>query len=714
MESERYGDADEQLSLGMDEPGEISSGPVDDAGRIEQLREEIEHHTYLYYAKDEPEISDAAFDSLMRELGELEARHPELVTPSSPTQRVGGYVGEQFAPVRHAVRMYSLDNAMDLGELDAWLERVQGMADHPLTYTCELKIDGSSIALTYRDGELVRAATRGDAVTGEDITANVRTIRDVPLRLKGAPAGEVEFRGEAYMPRASFRRLNSEALDEGGRRFANTRNAAAGSLRQKDASITARRDLATFIYAIASNDSVPVDSQWDFLSWLSELGFHVNPDICRCTKASEVHGFCAKAIEDRDSLPYDIDGVVVKVDDFATQDALGFTARAPRWAIAFKFPPEEKTTRLRDITVQVGRTGVLTPVAELDPVTVAGSVVSRSTLHNIDEVHRKDVRIGDTVIVHKAGDVIPEITGAIPSLRPAGAQVWEMPTTCPSCGNPVYREKDEVAYRCVSLDCPAQLAERLIHWTSREAMDIDGIGKEIINQLIASGLVHDVSDFYALTVGQLASLDTGRVNKEGEAITLGTLTAHKIAGAIDESRTRPFARVLNGLGIRHIGKNMALELASGFPDMESIRTASADQLMAMDGVGPAICESLRDFFSVPDNVAVVNRLVEHGVGVPAMVTAADANVRPATLGGLTFVITGTLAESGMSRDEASDALRAWGAKVTGSVSKNTSYVVVGEQAGSKYEKALKLGVPTLDESVFLRIVESGQIPDAES
>ncbi len=408
--------AEEQQNL-LDERA-LAEATSDPAARIDALRREIEHHTYLYYAQDAPEISDAAFDSLMRELRELEAAHPELIDPSSPTQRVGGYVGEQFAPVRHERRMYSLDNAMDLEELDAWIERVVEAFGRMVPVVCELKIDGSSIALTYEDGRLVRAATRGDGTTGEDVTANMRTVKDVPLRLREASLdglrdaeAPIELRGEVYMPKSSFDALNVAAEANGKQAFANPRNAAAGSLRQKDPAITANRDLSTFIYAVADERALAVEGQWELLAWLREAGFHVNPDVELCETREAVHAFCKRAIERREDLPYEIDGVVVKVNAFAQQESMGYTARAPRWAVAFKFPPEEKTTLLRDITVQVGRTGKLTPVAEMDPVSVAGSTVARATLHNEDEVQRKDVRVGDTVIVRKAGDVIPEVLG---------------------------------------------------------------------------------------------------------------------------------------------------------------------------------------------------------------------------------------------------------------------------------------------------------------
>ncbi|MDR3307620.1 MAG: NAD-dependent DNA ligase LigA, partial [Coriobacteriales bacterium] len=552
------------------------------AARSAQLRAEIDHNSYLYYALDEPAISDGAFDSLMRELQELERRYPKLVDPASPTQRVGGSVaGSAFSAVAHAQRMYSLDNAMGLDELDAWLERVQAAVGREVVYVCELKIDGSSLALTYEDGVLVRAATRGDGTTGEDVTANARTVRDIPLRLRATPPaadaaaadasstlpGTLEVRGEVFMPKSSFERLNNEIAVEAAEKgvepkpFANPRNAAAGSLRQKDPTVTASRDLATFMYAMASTEGIPVQGQWELLAWLRDAGFHVNPTIERCHSAAQVHAFCERALELRDSLPYEIDGVVVKADSFATQRELGFTAKAPRWAIAFKFPPEEKTTVLRRIVVQVGRTGVLTPVAEFDPVVVAGSTVARATLHNEDEVHRKDVRVGDTIVVRKAGDVIPEVLAPVAALRPGSAAPWAMPRECPSCGSTAYRDEDGVAWRCVSAECPAQRLERLSHWVSRGALDIDGLGEKLIEKMVEAGLVADVADFYRLTMEDIAQVETGETkfvralspqkreetgDYEKEPALVGPVVAQKIHAQIQESKTRSFARVLFG------------------------------------------------------------------------------------------------------------------------------------------------------------------------
>ncbi|WP_417177893.1 NAD-dependent DNA ligase LigA [Adlercreutzia equolifaciens] len=700
----------------MAEQGNLFEGQ-DPAARAEALRREIEHHSYQYYALDAPTISDAAFDSLMRELREIEAAHPELVTASSPTQRVGGYVGEQFAPVVHERRMYSLDNAMDLDELDEWMERTAEACGGSLPpLCCELKIDGSSIALTYEDGVLVRAATRGDGTTGEDVTVNMRTVRDVPLRLRDEARGAIapgvetlELRGEVYMPKKSFEALNAAAEEEGRAPFANPRNAAAGSLRQKDPAVTKMRDLSTFMYAIADDAALEVEGQWELLQWLRKAGFHVNPDVRLCTTAEEVRGFCRECLDRRESLPYEIDGVVVKVNDFARQRAMGFTARAPRWAIAFKFPPEEKTTLLRDITVQVGRTGALTPVAELTPVVVAGSTVARATLHNLDEVHRKDVRVGDTVIVRKAGDVIPEVLGPVLSLRSPEARIWEMPSVCPSCGSSVVRDPGEVAFRCISIDCPAQALERLLHWASRGALDIDGMGEEIVSRLVESGRVADVADYYSLSEEELASLDMGRVKADGEPVRLGHTVAKKLVAAIEASKGRSFARVLFGLGIRHVGKTTAEAIAAAYPSMDALAAAGEDELAGVYGVGPKVAHGMWLFFRTPDNVSVIERLRAAGVTMADEAVAVGEEV-PQVLAGLTFVLTGMLAHSGMTRDEAGARLKAMGAKVSGSVSKKTSFVVAGENAGSKYDKAQALGVPVLDEAQLLNLLETGEVP----
>ena len=687
--------------------------------RAAELNRLLNTYAYQYYALDDPQATDAEFDRLLRELQAIEEVHPELATPDSYTQRVGGYVSEQFEPVRHAQRMYSIDDAMNLEELDEWLARTDealgSTPEHPVAYTCELKIDGLGVALTYRDAQFVRAATRGDGTTGENVTANVLTIGDIPHALAqaglarvadGGLGQSVEVRGEVYMPKHSFVRLNEDADAAGREPFANPRNAAAGSLRQKDPKVTAVRDLETFIYAVADEAPLAVTTQWQFLQWLRDCGFNVNPNAARCTSAREVHEFCANALAHREDLDYDIDGVVVKVDSFDGQAALGFTARAPRWAIAFKFPPEEKRTVLREIRVQVGRTGVLTPVAEFDPVLVAGSTIARATLHNIDEVRRKNVRVGDTIVVHKAGDVIPEVVGPVLELRPEGSVDWEMPSACPSCGSPVIREEGEVAYRCVSIDCPAQATERLIHWGSRNAMDIDGLGDEIVSRMVEQGLLTDVADFYdKLTEEALSEVSCGRQTVDGDDIVVGKTIAAKVMAQVNESRGRGLARVLFGLGIRHVGANVARALATHFRSMQALMTAAPEDIAAIDGVGPKIAASVHEFFSVKKNVAVVERLREAGVVLEEEVEEPDA---PQTLAGLTFVLTGTL--QNYKRTEAAKLLEAMGAKCTGSVSKKTSYVIAGEAAGSKLAKAEQLDVPVLDESALEQILTTGQVP----
>ena len=706
-----------------------ADAPADAVERVNELRATLQRARDQYYLEDAPELPDAVYDSLNRELADLENRYPSLKTVDSPTQTVGGGVAEQFAPAQHQHRMYSLDDAMDLDELDEWLARTREAVGHSLSYCCELKIDGSSIALTYDRGTLVRAATRGDGSVGENVTANILQVKDVPrhLSIESGAMGfsqPIEVRGEVYMPRSSFERLNDavslendeimlynaeiDAGERTGRKlalrksFANCRNAAAGSLRQKDSTITAERDLATFIYAIAETTQLGVTSQHEFLEWLRTAGFMVNPNIRVVDSEAAVHEFCKNALEHRGDLDYDIDGVVVKVDDFAIQSELGFTAKAPRWAIAFKFPPEEKTTILRNVAVQVGRTGVLTPVAEFDPTTVDGSVVSRATLHNYDELARKDVRIGDTIIIHKAGDVIPEVVGAVLSLRPPEARIPEVPVTCPSCGSPVFR--DGAFLRCDSAECPAQLQTRLEHWVSRGAMDIDGLGTKIIENLVASGLVKDAVDFYKLDVATLAEVSTGDEKKDGSPRVFGTRNATKAIEQIEASKQRPFESVLFAIGIRNIGKTTAEVLARAFKTMNALMEASEVQLCQVDGIGEVVAQGVEEFFDTKDNRDFIERLRE--VGLQMAIDESDA--KPQTLAGLTFVLTGSLEH--YDRATAEELLRAYGAKASGSVSKKTSYVVAGPGAGSKLRKAEELGVPVLDEDALVKIIETGEVP----
>jgi len=722
----------EQTSLFGDRAPQPTSHEIP-AQRARELNQILNHAAYAYYALDEPEMTDAQFDTYLRELQALEAAHPGLVTPDSYTQRIGGFISSQFAPVRHARRMYSIDDAMDFGELDEWLqhtdEALGATKGHPIAYTCELKIDGLGVALTYRDGQLIRAATRGDGTTGEDVTQNVLTIHDVPRVLaklglskirNGGFGQSIEIRGEVYMPRHSFSRLNEENDEAGRKTFANPRNAAAGSLRQKDPKVTGARDLETFIYAVADRTPLTITTQREFLCWLSDCGFSVNPNAKRATDSHAVREYCKRALDQRDSLDYDIDGVVVKVDDFAQQEQLGFTARAPRWSIAFKFPPEQKRTVLRKIRAQVGRTGVLTPVAEFDPVRVAGSTIARATLHNIDEVHRRDVREGDTILVHKAGDVIPEVVGPVLegelAAEHAARPVWEMPKVCPSCGSPVVQEEGEVAYRCVSIDCGAQAVERLIHWASRTAMDIDGLGEEIVSKLVDRDIVKDVADYYDhLTEGALANVDTGRVyetsdkhHAAGDHIVVGKTVAHKIMEQIEDSKKRGLARVLFGLGIRHVGVNVATLIAEHFGSLEKVMLAGEEDIAQIEGIGPKIAKSIHEFFTIPENVAVLERLRKAGV----MLTQpgfGEEPEKPQTLTGLTFVLTGSL--QNYTRDQAGAQLRALGAKVSGSVSKRTSYVIAGVAAGSKLTKAQNLGIPILNEQDLETIIATGRMPE---
>ena len=723
----------------MIRPGDTRDtvAPPEVSARAAALRAEIEHHAYRYYALDSPEVSDAAYDALVRELEGIEAAYPELVTPESPTQRIGVAPSAAFAPVRHAARMYSLDNAMSFEELDAWFDRLgPDVLERGCAFVAELKIDGSALALTYDAGSLVRAATRGDGTTGEDITVNIRTVKSVPLRLRDearrhvstAPSAQgalfdepaadresadrvwptIEVRGEVFMPKASFERLNAEQEEAGAPAFANPRNAAAGSVRQKDPRVTAARDLSTFIYQVTDPRPLGLTSQSASLAWLQTAGFRVNPDIKVCGTRELVKAFCRGAIENRHDLPYEIDGVVIKVDSFAMQDELGFTAKAPRWAIAFKFPPEEKTTVLREIRVQVGRTGALTPLAEFDPVLVAGSTIARATLHNEDEVRRKDVRVGDTIIVRKAGDVIPEVVGPMVGLRPAGAVPWSMPEVCPSCGGPVWRPEGEVVSRCTNVACPAQRWERLGHWAGRGALDIEGLGYEIIGRLIEAGLVRDVSDFYTLTPETLADLDLGRVKQDDTPVRLGAVMAAKIHANIEASKDRSLSRLLFGLGIRHVGSTVSEQLAASFRSLDALRVASEEEIASVEQVGPTIASSVAAFLSNPDNVEVLERLRDRGVRLSDEGRVAEA--RPATLAGLTFVLTGGLEQ--FTREEAAARLKDRGAKVSGSVSAKTSFVVAGADAGSKLSKALEIGVPVLDDAALVRIIETGEPPAA--
>jgi DNA ligase (NAD+) len=669
--------------------------PAEAVERVEALRGLIEYHNERYFVFDEPELADAEFDALVRELRELEAEHPSLAVADSPTRRPGGRPASTFAPVRHRVPMLSLDNAFSRDELLAWGTRVERLVPNPVRFVAEPKLDGLAVSLLYEDGRFTVGATRGDGVTGEDVTENLRTIAQVPEKLKGKDVPRLlEVRGEVFMPLAAFEALNRRQGEAGERLFTNARNAAAGSLRQKDPGITATRDLALFCYHIGAREGGPrLRTHEQTLAWLSKLGFPVNPQIDAFDDLDAVHEFASRMEANRHSLGYDIDGVVVKVDDLGQREEMGFTSRAPRWAIALKFPPEEKTTVLRGIMVSIGRTGRATPFAQLEPVFVGGANVGLATLHNEDDVKRKDVRPGDTVIVRRAGDVIPEVVGPVLAKRPPKTRPWKFPAKCPECGQPLVRVEGEANHHCVNVDCPAQRVQRLVHWASRGALDIEGLGEERVRQFVDAKLLEDAADIYGLTVDKLVPLER-----------IGERSAQLLVDAIEDSKTRPLWRVLVGLGINHVGPTAAQALSRAFTDLDAIMAASEEELTAIEGVGPTIAQSIQKWVSIDRNRRLLQRLGAAGVnfeGEPAPVVSA----RDATLAGMTFVLTGSL--EGHTRDEAAAEIVARGGKVTGSVSKKTSYVVAGESPGSKLAKAEQLGVTLLDEAAFDRLLEKG-------
>jgi DNA ligase (NAD+) len=660
--------------------------------RAQALRDEIEHHNESYFALDEPEVSDAEFDALVRELRELEAKYPELVVPDSPTQRPGGRAVSTFAPVQHRVPMLSLDNAFSRDELLAWGTRLERLVPGAITFVCEPKLDGLAISLQYENGAFVTGATRGDGVTGENVTENLRTIGAIPKKLKGRSLPPVlEVRGEVFMPLAAFEALNQRQGDAGERLFSNARNAAAGSLRQKDPGITATRDLTIFCYQLGAREGGPrLRSHTETLAWLTDLGFPVNPEIEPVNDLDGVYDFCARMEENRHSLGYEIDGVVVKVDDLAQRDEMGFTSRAPRWAIAYKFPPEEKNTLLRDIMVSIGRTGRATPFAVLEPVFVGGANVGMATLHNEDDVKRKDVRPGDTVIVRRAGDVIPEVVGPVLAKRPAKTKRWKFPTKCPVCGQPLVRVEGEANHHCVNVDCPAQRVQRLVHWAGRGALDIEGLGEERVRQFVDAGLLEDAADIYALSVDKLVPLER-----------IGERSAQLLVDAVEGSKTKPLWRVLVGLGINHVGPTAAQALSRAFPDLPAIMNGGEEALTTIDGVGPTIAQSITRWFAIDRNRRLVKRLGEAGVNFEGE-RAPEIDPTKATLAGTTFVLTGTLERH--TRDEATAEIESRGGKVTGSVSKKTDYVVAGATPGSKLAKAEQLGVTILDEDGFEKLL----------
>jgi DNA ligase (NAD+) len=664
------------------------------AERVVALRSQIRHHEERYYVLDDPEISDAEFDALMSELDALEREHPELVTSDSPTQRVGGRPVEGFATVEHGVAMLSLDNAYSEDEVRAFDERARrglGAGEAALSYVAELKIDGLSMSLTYEDGVLVRGVTRGDGQRGEEVTSNVRTVRAIPLRLREAAPGRREIRGEVYLPRQAFERVNREREARGEPIFANPRNAAAGAIRNLDPRLVARRGLAAFVYQMLGPAGTVPDHHSATLERLRALGLPVEPHWRVCRGVEEVLAYCEEWRDARHGLPFDTDGVVVKLDEVALRERLGATSKFPRWALAFKFPAEQATTRLLRIDVNVGRTGAVTPFAVLEPVRVSGSTIGLATLHNEQEVARRDIREGDTVLVEKGGDVIPKVVKPILSLRPAGSRPWEMPSDCPVCGSALHKPEGEVVWRCINSACPARLRRGLEHFASRRAMDIEGLGEALIEQLVSTGLVRDYADLYHLQVEPLAALER-----------MGTKSAQNLASQIDRSRANDPWRLLYALGIRHVGERAAQLLMAAFGSIEAVEGAAVDELQAVDEIGPVVARSIREYFDEPRNQALLRRLREAGVRTEGPRAAAAPGAGGGPLAGRTFVLTGTL--SAMSRDEAAAAIEGLGGKVAGSVSRKTSWVVVGADAGSKLDKARALGVATLDEPAFLAVI----------
>jgi DNA ligase (NAD+) len=679
--------------------------------RLKELRDAIRHHEERYYILNDPEISDEQFDALLHELERLEAEHPDLVTAESPTQRVAGRPVEGFETVEHLLPMLSLDNAYNDAELRAFDERVRkgaGVGDQGVAYVAELKIDGLSIALTYDDGRLLRGATRGNGMRGDEVTINVRTIRAIPLMLRGTPPpGRIEVRGEVYLPRAAFERINREMEDAGDPPYANPRNTAAGTMRNLDPALVSRRGLGAFVYQLVANgpgDAGPFASHADSLTAMREWGLPVERHWRRCANVDEVAAFCAEWADQRQTLDFDTDGVVVKVDVLAMRERLGTTAKFPRWATAFKFPAQQATTTLKAIEVNVGRTGAVTPYAVLEPVKLAGSTIGMATLHNAEDVARKDLRPGDRVLIEKGGDVIPKVVKAILP-HPDGvprSDPRQMPATCPECQSVLHRDEEEVVWRCENTSCPARLRRSLEHFASRSAMNIEGLGASIVDQLIDQQLVHDFADLYHLTAGQLETLVVAPKEPRSERAVprkLGKVGINVVA-QLERSKGNDLSRLIYALGIRHVGEKAAATLARHFRTMDRIMSEPTEALQSVAEIGPVVAASVRAFADEPRNRTLVARLKEAGVNMESQ--APPPSDTPGPLSGKTVVLTGTLAS--MSREQATEELERLGAKVSGSVSKKTSYLVFGADAGSKLEKARQLGVETLDEEKFLTLI----------
>ena len=662
---------------------------ADPRERVRQLQAQLREADHAYFVRNAPIMADEVYDRLYRELQALERQHPELVAPDSPTQRVGAEPAEGFPTIQHDIPLYSLENAFDLGELAAWEQRWQRQAPdvEAFEYVCELKIDGSALALTYQDGVLVRGATRGNGLEGEDVTPNVRTIRTIPLRLQLAdPPPRVEVRGEAFLPRERFEQLNRECEANGEAAFANPRNAAAGTLRQLDPQVVAQRQLDFFAYALYLPDGDAQHApgtQWASLELLQQMGFKVNPHRQRCPDRSAIEQYYRHWETRRQALDYVTDGVVVKLNDFALQQRLGFTQKFPRWAISLKYPAEEAPTRVRDITVNVGRTGAVTPLAQLEPVQLAGTTVQRASLHNADYLAQLDVRVGDTAVVRKAGEIIPEIVRVLPELRPEGAPPFQMPAYCPECGSGLARPEGEAITRCLNASCPAILRGSLNHWASREAMDITGLGEKLVEQFVARGVVRSVADLYTLASEQLTQLER-----------MGPKSADNLVRAIAASKQRRWPRVLYALGIRHVGRVNAELLGQQFPSVEALAAAEPESLEAIEGIGPEIARSVHQWFRIPANQALLRELQVLGLQLALSPEERREPVRQ-PLAGQTFVLTGTLPT--LKRQEVQALIEEAGGRVTNSVTSQTDYLVAGERAGSKLQRAQALGVPVLSE-----------------
>lgn len=663
--------------------------------RLEALKEELNQHAYNYYVLDQPEITDAQYDKLYKELEKIEQAHPEWITTDSPTQRIGDQLLEGFSKVEHAEPMYSLSNAFNADEVRAFMERVERLAEGPVEYMAECKIDGLAIALTYENGQFVRGATRGNGTVGEDITNNLRTIKSVPLRLRDNLS--LEVRGEAYMPKEVFKQLNSQREEAGQEPFANPRNAAAGGLRQIDPKAVSQRKLNVFLYGAVYTDQFQVQSQADLFDQLQAMGLRTNPLRRLCQTAEEVMEFIDQLTETRHDLPYEIDGVVIKVNSVPQQNQLGYTVKAPRWAVAYKFEAEVAETTVRQVEWTVGRTGVVTPTAIMDPVPLAGSIVQRATLHNIDQIESLDVRINDKVLLHKAGDIIPEILEVLVDQRPDDSQPLEIPQNCPDCGSPLERLNEEVALRCVNPLCPAQKLAKLTHFTSRNAMNITGLGEKVIGKLIEAELVENPADLFYLTQEDFLQLSNTKEK-----------SANNYIEALENAKGNSLEQLLFGLGIRHVGAKAAQQIAEAFGTIEAIQAAQAQDFENVEGIGQMISQSLEDYFKLPESHKLVQRLQAAGVNTHYLgVTQAEIEEAGDNyFSGKTMVLTGTM--EAMTRNEAKDRLTALGANVTGSVSKKTDLLIAGAQAGSKLTKAESLGVEVLDEASFLEKLKESE------